>query len=198
MNLPQRHAMTPIGQLKKHPQNPRRGDVAAIKSSIRRNGFYGEVIAQEGTGYILAGNHRFEAAVQSGATSVPVCWVECDERTALKILLADNRTGDLASYNDELLVGVLAELDKTPEALDGTGYTNQDYSALLASLDAGREPEQQVTPGGVGQKIKVSIGEYQGFATPESYARLVATVHSREDAEALFRKLLGMSCASPI
>ena len=44
--------------LRPHPRNPRRGDVDAIEESIAENGFYGCVVAQRSTGYILAGNHR--------------------------------------------------------------------------------------------------------------------------------------------
>lgn len=188
MVLKQEHRLTPVSELKKHPQNPRRGDVPAIKASIRRNGFFGEVIAQKSTGYILAGNHRFDAAIESGAKEIPVCWVDCDERIAIKILLADNRTADLGHYNDALLVEALSKLDQTGAALDGTGYTNDDYAALVDSLNSSNieiEPDKIRPPKVQGDKVKVLLGEFVGFATRESYERLLAQVPDLNDKSAV-------------
>ncbi len=44
-----------------HPKNPRKGNVDLIIESIEENGFYGALIVQKSTGYILTGNHRFVA-----------------------------------------------------------------------------------------------------------------------------------------
>ena len=56
----------PLASLKRHPDNPRRGDVKAIALSINKNGFYGAVIVQRSTRYILAGNHRADADLGEG------------------------------------------------------------------------------------------------------------------------------------
>jgi len=92
--------VVPIDALKPHPRNPREGDIGAIHASINNNGFYGRVLAQKATGFILAGNHRWQAMTQAGAKEIPVEWIDVDDDHALRILLADNRTNDLASYND--------------------------------------------------------------------------------------------------
>lgn len=121
---------TPLDQLKPHPMNPRKGNVAKIVESIRANGFYGVIVAQKSTNYILAGNHRWQAAQQLGIESVPVMWLNVSDAKAKKILLADNRTNDLAAYDteglQELLRSVLAEDD-----LLGTGYDATDVQALI-------------------------------------------------------------------
>jgi ParB-like chromosome segregation protein Spo0J len=127
-------------ELKAHPRNPRRGDVDKIRESIRRNGFYGTVVAQRSTGYILAGNHRVEAARQEGYTHVPVMWVDCDDRTAARILLVDNRASDTAFYDDTELLGLLREFDMGD--LEGTGWTDYDLTELekvVESLEAIQE-----------------------------------------------------------
>lgn len=95
----QEHKTVPIDTIKPHPQNPREGDIGAIHTSITKNGFYGAIIVQKSTGHVLAGNHRLAAAQQAGATEIPAIIVDVDNETALKILLADNRTNDLASYD---------------------------------------------------------------------------------------------------
>lgn len=117
-----------------HPRNARKGDVDAIVGSIDANGFYGACIVQRSTGHILAGNHRYMAARESGMGTVPVIYVDVDDATALRILLADNRTSDIAGYDDQALAQLLTELAADGE-LYGTGYVESDVDALLATLE---------------------------------------------------------------
>lgn len=124
-----------IESLKPHPDNPRIGNVDAIAESIRRNGFYGSVIVRDGTNVILAGTHRWKAAQAAGMTEIPVTFVKTDAKGAKRILLADNRASDLATYDDSALREILASLDKS-DALDGTGWTVFDLDDLNATLDA--------------------------------------------------------------
>lgn len=126
-----------VDQIQPHPRNARQGDVGAIHESIASNGFYGAVVAQRSTGYILAGNHRWMAACAAGASEIPVTWVDVDDDRALRILLADNRTNDIASYDDNALADLLTELAQTPLGLDGTGFDGDALDELLADL--GRE-----------------------------------------------------------
>ena len=124
----------PIDSLKTHPRNPREGDIGAIHESINNNGFYGSVLAQQSTGYILAGNHRWQAMLQAGATEIPVTWIDIDDDHALRILLADNRTNDLATYNDNELSNLLEELAQTTGTLAGTGFDGDDLDDLLTTF----------------------------------------------------------------
>jgi len=124
----------PISSLSTHPKNPRQGDVGAIHQSIEANGFYGVIVAQKSTGHILAGNHRYKAALQSGAETIPVCWLDVDDERALKVLLADNRLGDMASYDTEGLVELLKDLYDS-SGLEGTGYSADDLDDLMKDLD---------------------------------------------------------------
>lgn len=146
----------PLDAVKPHPRNPRQGNIGAIHQSIDANGFYGVIIAQKSTGHILAGNHRWQAARTAGATEIPVQWVDVDDDHALRILLADNRTNDLASYDDTALAELLTELAEIGD-LEGTGYDGDDLDTLLADLgmvgtidfpslpDGDKEPFQQMT-----------------------------------------------------
>jgi ParB-like chromosome segregation protein Spo0J len=124
----------PIDALKPHPRNPRQGDIGAIHTSIQTNGFYGTIIAQKSTGYILAGNHRWQAARQTKTKTIPVTWLDVDDDHALRILLADNRTNDLATYNDEALAKLLKSLHESTGTLLGTGYDGDDLDELIANL----------------------------------------------------------------
>jgi len=122
--------MVAIDRLRTHPHNPRRGNLEVIGESIAANGFYGAVVAQRSTGYVLAGNHRLLAAHGAGLKEIPVMWVDVDDDRAARILLADNRTNDLASYDD----ACLAELLQSLPDLDGTGYDDHAVDELLQEL----------------------------------------------------------------
>ena len=141
----------PIGTLKHHPKNPRKGDVKSITESIEHNGFYGVVVAQKSTGYVLAGNHRMMAAKAAGLDSLPVAYVDVDDATALKILLADNRTNDLATYDNKELAELLADVSNTI-GLDGTGFDEAFLDGLIGELaqetpagNADDVPEAQIS-----------------------------------------------------
>ena len=125
---------TPITALVPHPSNPRQGDVGAIIQSIQTNGWYGTLVAQISTGHVLAGNHRLQAAIHCGLDRVPVHWVDVDDDTAHRILLADNRTTDLATYDDHALADLLVEMGKNGN-LEGSGYDGDDLDDLLAELE---------------------------------------------------------------
>lgn len=144
--LNQELVMVQVGDLVEHPSNPRRGRVDAILESIEANGFYGAVVAQRSSGYVLAGNHRLQAARSAGITEVPVFWVDVDDDRAARILLADNRTNDLAGYDDSALVDLLKKLDASPLKLTGTGYDGAALDELLRSLEPARKPASDSVP----------------------------------------------------
>lgn len=120
----------PIDTLVLHPRNARRGDIGAIHTSIQETGFYGRVLVQRSTMHVLAGNHRLQAAQHAGATHVPAEIIDVDDDTALRILLADNRTNDLADYDDAKLAELLRDLVTNTGTLDGTGYDGDDLDDL--------------------------------------------------------------------
>ena len=138
----------PVDSLMPHPQNPRQGDVGAIADSIDVNGFYGAVIAQRSTRRILAGNHRWKAAKALGITHLPVLWVDVDDAHALRILFADNRDSDLASYDVKIQVDGLRALLEASGSLQGTGYDTDDLDQLLRDLGE-YDPFANLVDGGV-------------------------------------------------
>src|SRR5690625_1082469 len=140
--------LAPVDAVRPHPRNPRQGDTGAIHESITANGFYGAIIAQKSTGFILAGNHRHQAAVQAGAGETPGTWVDADDDHALRILLAENRTNDLATSDDATLAEILKDIHEAHGTLAGTGYDGDALDDLLADLgeapELGAAPEAQV------------------------------------------------------
>lgn len=134
--LDQRYEIVPVHELRNHPNNPRRGDLEAIEASIAANGFWGAVVAQRSTGFVLAGNHRLRAAQAKGITELPVVWVDVDDQRARRILLADNRTADLAVNDQGALLAMLEELSITDDVLAGTGFDLDDLEDLRVHVGA--------------------------------------------------------------
>ena len=140
------HQTVPLLDLNHYSKNPRRGDVQAIKGSIVANGIFRPVIVNKGTytdkpNEILAGNHTVKAIRELAEENpddrrwqqVEVWMVDVDAERAARIVLADNRTADLDSYDNEELLGLLDMMDGD---LDGTGYDADDLEKL-AGDDSG-------------------------------------------------------------
>lgn len=132
----------PIDELTEHPDNPRRGDEATIEASMVAHGFFGAVLAQTSTKRILAGNHRTRVARRLGEPTVPVLFVDVDDDQARRLLLVDNRSNDLAGYDDRELAALLADLTADGGDLLGTGFSDADLADLLDRLAPPAAPDQ--------------------------------------------------------
>jgi len=131
--LPHRYAMVEVGQVTPHPANPNIGDIAGIGESIEGIGFFGVVLVHESTGHILAGEHRWRAAQDKGLTKLPAIVIDCDDRTAEKIMMGDNRYARLGQWDTAKLVELL---ESHGEDLTGSGFTADDRDLLTATLRA--------------------------------------------------------------
>ena len=119
-------ASVALNTLESYPTNPRRGDIEAIAQSLKAHGQYRPIVVQYGTNFILAGNHTYKAAKKLGWKKIKITYIEVDEESARRIVLADNRLTDLATYNEPLLKSLLTTL---PE-LEGTGVTQAEVETL--------------------------------------------------------------------
>lgn len=159
-----------ISDLRPHPANARQGNVAVIMDSLRTLGQFRPIVVNRGshTGRpmeILAGHHLVLAATELGWESVDFTTVDVDDETGKRILLADNRTSDLATYDERMLAELLASLAN----LDGTGYTAEDLEALEKLL-------LDYTPPDEDQEI---LDKSDEAMWPEVRARIHPDLHAR-------------------
>lgn len=126
-NYEKTNEMRSVDTLIEHPKNPRKGSVEQIKVSLEENGQYKPIIVQKSTNYILAGNHTYLAAQQLGWKELMALVIDVDDTTAVKIMLADNKTADQSTYDSGILVDVLQGLDD----LVGTGYEAADLELMM-------------------------------------------------------------------
>lgn len=118
-----------------HPDNPRIGDIEAIKRSLAANKQFQPILVQSATGYIVAGNHTYKAAVELGWTEIDAVMLDIDDTQAKAIMLAANKTADLGGYDERLLASLLADLIESDDddLLEGTGYSSDEVDELLSA-----------------------------------------------------------------
>lgn len=132
----------PTEQLTTYHQNPRQGDTETIAQSLRKNGQFRPLVVNKGTHTgrpyeVLAGNHTLLAARTLDGTQDAFPRLDCyvidvEEDHARRIVLADNRTSDLATYDNHELIELLTATDD----LAGTGWAEEDIELLSELTDS--------------------------------------------------------------
>lgn len=133
-------ASVSVDTLNPYEGNPRRSNIQLLKESLQTNGQYKPIVVQKNTNVILAGNHIWRAVKELEWPTIDVVFVDVDEAAAKKIVLADNRISELGSYDEELLLDLLQNID-----LAGTGYTPFDIDDLLAFIEEQPKPDNLPT-----------------------------------------------------
>lgn len=141
-----RTEMVPLDQLTPFPGNARRGRVDVIKESIEKNGQYRSLIVREiknGPLVVLAGNHTMIAIDELDGSQARCEIIECDDATARRINLVDNRSNDLAEDDETALAELLKGLDGDTA---GTGYTQEEVDQYIGDLEAALAVEAPQAP----------------------------------------------------
>jgi site-specific DNA-methyltransferase (adenine-specific) len=126
-----------VKDLLPYAENARKGNVELIAESLATLGQYRPIVVNEGSltgrhNEVLVGNHTVLAAQALGWESLDVHRVDVDDSTARRIVLVDNRSSDLATYDDAALVLLLQQL--AVDELAATGFTERDLDDLLLTL----------------------------------------------------------------
>lgn len=144
----------PISTLKPYARNARthsKKQVRQIASSIERFGFVNPVLVT-GTGEIIAGHGRVQAAKALGLETVPTLLIEHLSKTEKRAyILADNKLALNAGWDKELLAIELQGLIDFEFDVELTGFSLAEIDFALddareASADAADEPENAIPP----------------------------------------------------
>lgn len=163
----------PIDEAKLDPDNENEHDeasIAGIAASLRAFGQLTPIVVNAKTRRIAKGNGTWQAAKQIGWTSLAMVFVEQDKRSHAGYRLADNRTAQLAHWNEERLALAIADLQKQ----DGALFEALALEALAADLPAAAGEEDGDGPPAV--------------EVPQIYALLI-TCDSEAHQKKLFKQL---------
>lgn len=120
-----------VGAVRPYPGNPRKNAeaIAPVARSLKEFGFQKPIVV-DAAGVIICGHTCFAAALELGLTRVPVHVAHLSEDQARAFRIADNKLGELADWDYELLS---LELEKLEDAdLADYGF---DPAALAALVD---------------------------------------------------------------
>lgn len=113
--------------------NPRKNDdaVGKVASSIKNFGFKVPIIVDKDN-EIIAGHTRLKAAKKLGLEEVPVIRAEdLNEAQVKAFRIADNKTGELAEWDFELLENEIEELKLEDFDLELTGFDFDELDELF-------------------------------------------------------------------
>ena len=129
----------PLAEVIPYARNPRKNDaaVAKVAASIKEFGFRQPIVVDDQM-VVIAGHTRLEAARQLGLADVPVHIAEGLTDTQAKAYrLADNRTGQEAEWDMDLLGLEMRDLVGDEFDLSLTGFDDLELESLFADKTEG-------------------------------------------------------------
>ena len=119
--------LVPIDELDANPNQPRQvmGDLSELMASIAEKGIIEPIIVrQRGSRFqIVAGERRYQAAVQVGLREVPIVIREADDHEVIEVALIENiQRKDLTPFEESEALHSLASR---------CGYTHEDMARKL-------------------------------------------------------------------
>jgi ParB family chromosome partitioning protein len=119
--------MIPIDQIDPNPNQPRQvmGDLSELMASIAEKGIIEPIIVrQRGTRFqIVAGERRYQAAIQVGLREIPIVIREVDDNEIIEVALVENlQRKDLTAFE---------EAEALQSLSDRCRYTHEDMAKRL-------------------------------------------------------------------
>lgn len=130
----------PLDSISFDPANTRkhsRRNLDAIKASLRRFGQQKPIVV-DAKGIVLAGNGTLTAAKELGWTEIQIVRTALAGVDATAFGIADNRTAELAEW-DEKLGDVLLSLRAEDFPLDDIGFDEADLQQFVQKIEAFEE-----------------------------------------------------------
>ncbi len=172
--------VVPIVALNPDPANARRHpekNIEALRSSLAVFGQRKPIVVQRTGMIVRAGNGTLAAAKALGWTEIAAVVVDDDNATAVQFAIADNRTGDLAEWDDGVLATLLDGMDDAARGV--LGFDGKDVDLLLKGLlpptgatqgAAKIENFDEDLPGSMALKTDMAFPSTLPFGIPEILA----------------------------
>jgi len=167
-----------IGDLKPYKNNPRRNEKAIhfVANSIEQFGFKVPLVIEK-NGTIITGHTRYEACKILGIDEVP-CIIADDltEKQIKAFRIADNKTNDMAEWDDDLLS---LELKDILDDIDMTDFGFGEFELSILTEDM--EPEHY---------DEDLIKEYSENSDDYLASKRIIITYTTEEEEEYLKKLL--------
>lgn len=176
--------LVPIGSLHRDPANARKHgerNLASIKASLGRFGQQRPILI-DSKQVIRAGNGTHEAATELGWSHIAAVRSDLQGSEATAYAIADNRTAELAEWDDTALAETLRALQSEEFDLAAVGYDDGEVDAMIEQLAGEIVGDDEPEP--AGEDAMLEKFEIVVECRNES--------HQRETFEAL--QELGHSC----
>lgn len=150
----------PLEDVKPALRNAREHDIPALVALIRRFGFVAPMIRDERTGRLVAGHGKWASLIvaraageytpdgvliaEDGAWLVPVVagWSSRNDDEAEAYVIADNRAGDLSTYDERMYAAMLDDLQSTdPDLFEVLAYSEEEMDALIEAAPLDLHPD---------------------------------------------------------
>lgn len=135
-----------VSDLLEDPANARTHDaknLRAIKGSLKRFGQQKPIVVDP-RGIVVAGNGTLAAARELGWSEIDVVRTSLAGAEAIAYAIADNRAGELAGWDDDVLSKALAALDADGWDLPDIGFDDDDWMKPKAEVTEGLTDEDAV------------------------------------------------------
>ena len=127
-----------IAELSSDPANARKHgeqNISTIVASLKRFGQQKPIVI-DSSDCVRAGNGTLEAARSIGWTHLDCVRTDLKGSDAIAYAIADNRTAELAEWDDDVLSATLnGLLADDPELLNAAGFSEEDLENLLGDID---------------------------------------------------------------
>ena len=134
-----------VHDLSNDPANARKHNdrnIDAIIASLRRFGQQKPIVIDK-TNIVRAGNGTLEAARRLGWESIDCVTTSLEGSDAIAYAIADNRTAELAEWDEDTLAAQLnGLLTESEEIALAAGFTPEEIEAMLSMPEDEEEPAQ--------------------------------------------------------
>ena len=125
-----------VNDLVPDPENPRshsKYNVDAIRASIETHGQVEPLVVQKSSKQIIGGNARFGVLKEIGYEDVDVVLLDIDDAKARALSISLNRTGELATWDEDNLAKALDNLQGLEDFdFDSLGFDQMEIDHYLS------------------------------------------------------------------
>jgi DNA modification methylase len=182
----------PIASLVPDPSNARKHskkNLDAIKGSLAKFGQQKPIVVGKNN-IVLAGNGTLEAAKALGWDKINVVKTDLEGSEAVAYAIADNRTGELAEWDDDTLSKTLSALKDEGFALGSIGFDDADLSQWIKAPEIVPGCDEDEVPEHVEPKTKpgdlYQLGKHRLLCGDSTNVQHVERLMGGEKADMVF------------